>query len=804
MESSDADDEEDRVSVRRRDQIDRKAREDDCYRLVSDLSEGDYILMRDNNLLGPLGESTEEELMRRRQLMKENPLQNSEENPERHATDDVSSDDSLIDCLTASGQTENVTSEQKEYLSWKEESQNSANSDELRFGLERNLDRDDENSNPEDECVASAKLPRREDTEGSQQVETPQSEPLFTTPSASEQDTMETLVEVPPTRSQRRLRRRSPVYRSTRARTDSWSPPHSRWEFFPSINEDIPSQTLKEPLICENERSSRTGHEETLRQEMPGHELQNRGDANVTSEQKEIPSWKEESPISANSDELRFGLERNLDPDDENSNPENECVASAKLPRREDTEDSQRQVESPQSESLFTRPSTPEQDMTETLMEVPPTRSQRRLRSSSPVYRRTRARTDSWSPPHSLWEIFPSINEDIPSQTFKQPLISENERFSRTGHEESLRQQMPGHELQNRDLIKTSKTRNAVHEECDSDTMCSSESWEVMETNPTTPFNLEVGQVHYQACSQRDSRLSRTQLTSDSPNNTTTSESEQEELKPMFSHSDEANESASVNTIRNPVHRILNTSLSDTISVSTQSTLWQTMTGFSNSSNLMDSDSNLEHSVSPPSENIERAESPNERHGPSGSESRPGSASNARYDPDSSIIVISDSSPYLISSSASSPILISSSNDEDSETSSLILVESEERSLPTGLSETRQEGGRTSPIIIDDSDSGSSLILDQFFLLNEDDPYETIGLTRAQIDNLPLRYFGENEEFKACSICITEYTEGNTLRILPCSHEFHDHCIDHWLAEHITCPICRGPVVDPPEADNSM
>ncbi|CAI9180324.1 unnamed protein product [Rangifer tarandus platyrhynchus] len=635
MESSDADDEEDRVSVRRRDQIDRKAREDDCYRLVSDLSEGDYILMRDNNLLGPLGESTEEELMRRRQLMKENPLQNSEENPERHATDDVSSDDSLIDCLTASGQTENVTSEQKEYLSWKEESQNSANSDELRFGLERNLD------------------------------------------------------------------------------------------------------------------------------------------------------------------------QRNLDPDDENSNPENECVASAKLPRREDTEDSQRQVESPQSESLFTRPSTPEQDMTETLMEVPPTRSQRRLRSRSPVYRRTRARTDSWSPPHSLWEIFPSINEDIPSQTFKQPLISENERFSRTGHEESLRQQMPGHELQNRDLIKTSKTRNAVHEECDSDTMCSSESWEVMETNPTTPFNLEVGQVHYQACSQRDSRLSRTQLTSDSPNNTTTSESEQEELKPMFSHSDEANESASVNTIRNPVHRILNTSLSDTISVSTQSTLWQTMTGFSNSSNLMDSDSNLEHSVSPPSENIERAESPNERHGPSGSESRPGSASNARYDPDSSIIVISDSSPYLISSSASSPILISSSNDEDSETSSLILV-SEERSLPTGLSETRQEGGRTSPIIIDDSDSGSSLILDQFFLLNEDDPYETIGLTRAQIDNLPLRYFGENEEFKACSICITEYTEGNTLRILPCSHEFHDHCIDHWLAEHITCPICRGPVVDPPEADNSM
>ena len=536
----------------------------------------------------------------------------------------------------------------------------------------------------------------------------------------------------------------------------------------------------------------------------PFFKLTDRGDANVTSEQKENQSWKEESPISANSDDLRFGLERNLDPDDENSNPESECVASAKRPRREDMEDSQRQVESPQSESLFTRPSRAEQDTTETLMEFPLTRSQRRLRSSSPVYRRTRARTDSWSPPHSLWEVFPSINEDIPSQTFKQPLTSENERFSQTGHEETLRQQMPGHELQNRDLIETSETRNAVHEECYSDTACSSESWEVMEINPIIPFNLEVGRVHYQACSQRDSRVSRTQLTSDSPNNTTTSESEQEELKPIFSHSDEASESASVNTIRNPVHRILNTSLSDTTSVSTQSTLWQTMTGFSNSSNLMDSASNLEHSVSPPGEYIERAESPNERHGPSGSDSQPGSASNARYDPDSSVIEISDSSPDSISSSASSPILISSSTDEASETSSLIFGGSVERSSSAGLSEAGEEGGRMTPIIISDSESGSSVDMDQFFLLNEDDPYETIGLTRAQIDNLALRSFGENEEFKACSICITEYTEGNTLRILPCSHEFHDHCIDHWLTEHITCPICRGPVVDPSEAENSM
>ena len=123
----------------------------------------------------------------------------------------------------------------------------------------------------------------------------------------------------------------------------------------------------------------------------------------MTSEQKENQSWREESQINANSDELRFSLEINLDLDDENSNPENECVASAKLPRREDKEDSQRQVENPQSESLFTRPPTSEQDAMETLLEVPPTRTKRRAKSMSPVSRRTRARTDSWSPPHSLW-----------------------------------------------------------------------------------------------------------------------------------------------------------------------------------------------------------------------------------------------------------------------------------------------------------------------------------------------------------------------------------------------------------------
>lgn len=146
----------------------------------------------------------------------------------------------------------------------------------------------------------------------------------------------------------------------------------------------------------------------------------------------------------------------------------------------------------------------------------------------------------------------------------------------------------------------------------------------------------------------------------------------------------------------------------------------------------------------------------------------------------------------------------SSSSDENSDISSLIFEGGDERSLPSSSpSETGRDSNRSmSPVIFDESDSWTSLDLDQFFLLS-DDHNQATGLTKAQIDNLATRAFKSNDTLKACSICITEYSEGNRLRILPCSHEYHVHCIDRWLAENTTCPICRGKVVDSDEADNS-
>ncbi|XP_075813503.1 E3 ubiquitin-protein ligase RLIM-like [Microtus pennsylvanicus] len=75
------------------------------------------------------------------------------------------------------------------------------------------------------------------------------------------------------------------------------------------------------------------------------------------------------------------------------------------------------------------------------------------------------------------------------------------------------------------------------------------------------------------------------------------------------------------------------------------------------------------------------------------------------------------------------------------------------------------------------------------------DNHQPGGLTKEQINNLAMRSFGENDALKTCSICITEYTEGDKLRELPCSHEYHVHCIDCWLSENTTCPICRRAVL---------
>uniref|UniRef100_A0A803R2C8 RING-type E3 ubiquitin transferase n=2 Tax=Cannabis sativa TaxID=3483 RepID=A0A803R2C8_CANSA len=47
----------------------------------------------------------------------------------------------------------------------------------------------------------------------------------------------------------------------------------------------------------------------------------------------------------------------------------------------------------------------------------------------------------------------------------------------------------------------------------------------------------------------------------------------------------------------------------------------------------------------------------------------------------------------------------------------------------------------------------------------------------------------ENE--LTCSICLEQVSRGELIRSLPCLHQFHTSCIDPWLRQQGTCPVCK-------------
>ncbi|CAM6037405.1 unnamed protein product [Sphagnum compactum] len=42
-----------------------------------------------------------------------------------------------------------------------------------------------------------------------------------------------------------------------------------------------------------------------------------------------------------------------------------------------------------------------------------------------------------------------------------------------------------------------------------------------------------------------------------------------------------------------------------------------------------------------------------------------------------------------------------------------------------------------------------------------------------------------------CSVCLEQVKDGELVRSLPCLHQFHCMCIDQWLRQQATCPVCK-------------
>ncbi|XP_005061283.1 PREDICTED: E3 ubiquitin-protein ligase Praja-2 isoform X3 [Ficedula albicollis] len=65
--------------------------------------------------------------------------------------------------------------------------------------------------------------------------------------------------------------------------------------------------------------------------------------------------------------------------------------------------------------------------------------------------------------------------------------------------------------------------------------------------------------------------------------------------------------------------------------------------------------------------------------------------------------------------------------------------------------------------------------------------------TKETIDCLPqIVVTGDyNGQEQCCTICCSEYVEGEIITELPCRHLFHKPCVTLWLQRSGTCPVCR-------------
>ncbi|KAM6174507.1 E3 ubiquitin-protein ligase RNF43 [Erethizon dorsatum] len=55
-----------------------------------------------------------------------------------------------------------------------------------------------------------------------------------------------------------------------------------------------------------------------------------------------------------------------------------------------------------------------------------------------------------------------------------------------------------------------------------------------------------------------------------------------------------------------------------------------------------------------------------------------------------------------------------------------------------------------------------------------------------------------------CAICLEEFSEGQELRVISCLHEFHRACVDPWLHQHRTCPLCMFNIVEGDSFSHSL
>jgi len=94
------------------------------------------------------------------------------------------------------------------------------------------------------------------------------------------------------------------------------------------------------------------------------------------------------------------------------------------------------------------------------------------------------------------------------------------------------------------------------------------------------------------------------------------------------------------------------------------------------------------------------------------------------------------------------------------------------------------------------------LTYEEMLALEEHMGIVTRGFNDEQLARLPttsvkgLRNEGK-EEMKTCTICLDEFFDDESVRLFSCCHVFHTDCVDLWLKQNKSCPICKTEVAHP-------